>query len=235
MKAQTFKKVEALIYLFDVTSASFEQDIQEFRSVLERLHEFSPDAQLFVLIHKMDVYEPEERAFHFSQMEGKVKLVSRPFRLACFPTSIYDDTLYAAWSAITYSLIPMISQVEARLNAFCSFIEADEVVVYEASSLLVISYSSRQEFNESRRFENISTSIKSFAHSCTNLKQTRFQAIHVELPNKKVYFDNFTSSTYIMVIFSAPHLTFTNIALNVNAVRGNFEALIGFKGDEESD
>ncbi|KAL7713149.1 GTP-binding protein [Entamoeba marina] len=232
MKSQTFKKVEALIYVFDVTSDSFDKDIQEYRTVLEGLYEYSPDAKLFILIHKMDIYDDDEKIINMPKKEGKVKLVSKPFRVMSYPTSIYDDTLYSAWSAITYSLIPMISLVEDKLNAFCNFIEADEIVVYEASSLLVISYSSRIEFDESRRFENISTSIKSFYHSCTELKKTQFKNIRVDLPDKKVYFDSFTSSTFIMVIFSNPALTFTNVALNVNTIRSQFEDLIGFKGED---
>ncbi|EAL50844.1 GTP-binding protein, putative [Entamoeba histolytica HM-1:IMSS-B] len=231
-KSQTFKKVEALIYVFDVTSETFDKDIQEYRAVLERLYEYSPDAKLFTLIHKMDVFEEDEKDYQYLQKEGKIKLVSKPFRVVSYPTSIYDDTLYSAWSAITYSLIPMITEVEDKLNSFCNFIEADEIVVYEASSLLVISYSSRVEFDESRRFENISTSIKSFYHSCTDLKKTQFKNIRVELPDKKVYFDTFTSSTFIMVIFSNPCLTFTNVAMNVKAIRNKFEDLIGFKGDD---
>ncbi|ELP84802.1 hypothetical protein EIN_283380 [Entamoeba invadens IP1] len=232
-KSSNFKSVEALIYVFDVTSETFDKDIQEYRAVLEKLYEYSPNAKLFSLVHKMDAFADDEKDYHYLQMEGKIKLVSKPFHVVCFGTSIYDDTLYFAWSSITYSLIPMINEVETKLNQFCNFIEADEIVVYEASSLLVMSYSSRVEFSESRRFENVSTSIKSFDHSCAELKKTKFKNFQVCLPDKKIYFDSFTSSTYIMVIFSNKALTFANVALNVNAVRDEFENLIGFKGDDD--
>lgn len=235
MKKQSFTKVEALIYVFDVTSDTFDSDLQEYRSVLERLFEYSPDAKLFTLIHKMDVFDEDEKQYQYTLKENKIKLASKPFRVICFPTSIYDDTLYSSWSEITYSLIPTISDVEDKLNSFCSFLQADEIVVYEASSLLVISYSSRVEFDELRRFENISTSIKSFYHTCTELKRTSFKNIRVELKDKKVYFDLFTSSTFIMVVFSDPSLTFSNVAFNVNKVRNEFEDLIGFKGDDYDD
>ena len=220
------KKITALIYIFDATSTTYEEDIKEYRGIIERLYNISPDSKIFALIHKIDIFDDEMKEYEYLQREGKIIVVSRPFKTMCYATSIYDETLYTAWSNIAYNLLPDISQVEKKLNQFCEFIQADEIVIYEASSLLVITYSSRNEIEESRRFENISIGIKSFCHTCAQFTKARFSSVKVELADKKLYFDRFTSNTYIMILFSDPCLTFTNVELNVKVIRNEFEGML---------
>ena len=52
----------------------------------------------------------------------------------CYATSIWDETLYKAWSSIVYSLIPNISTLESNLEDFCRICDADEVVLFECVS-----------------------------------------------------------------------------------------------------
>ena len=44
-----------------------------------------------------------------------------------FATSIWDETLYQAWSAIVYAIIPDISKLEKHLQTFCEISDASEV------------------------------------------------------------------------------------------------------------
>ncbi|CAO2624552.1 Ras-related GTP-binding protein B, partial [Lemmus lemmus] len=41
--------------------------------------------------------------------------LSRPLECSCFRTSIWDETLYKAWSNIVYQLIPNVQQLELNL------------------------------------------------------------------------------------------------------------------------
>ena len=56
-----FRSVELLIYVFDIESDCPEKDFDHFAGVLEALEENSPDARIFVLVHKMDLVAEEER------------------------------------------------------------------------------------------------------------------------------------------------------------------------------
>lgn len=56
-----FRNVEVLIYVFDIDSGDREQDILLFDGVLEAMEQNSPDALIFVLIHKMDLIAEEDR------------------------------------------------------------------------------------------------------------------------------------------------------------------------------
>ena len=60
--------------------------------------------------------------------------------MRCFATSIWDETLYKAWSRIVYSLIPNVHVLEAQLEEFSNLCGADEIVLFERATFLVISH-----------------------------------------------------------------------------------------------
>lgn len=55
------RNVEVLIYVFDVDSPDLENDINLFDGILEAMEQNSPDASIFILIHKMDLVSEEDR------------------------------------------------------------------------------------------------------------------------------------------------------------------------------
>ena len=86
--------------------------------------------------------------------------------LTCFQTSIWDESLYRAWSAIVYALIPNVKQMEANLELFCKICDADEVVLFERTTFLFISHFTLVAHEDVHRFEKISNIIKQFKLSC---------------------------------------------------------------------
>jgi Ras-related GTP-binding protein A/B len=69
-------------------------------------------------------------------------LLSFSFKIKSFATSIWDETLYKAWSQIVYSLIPNVDQLEHQLKEFSFICGADEVVLFEKATFLEISHTS---------------------------------------------------------------------------------------------
>ena len=68
-----FRNVEVLIYVFDIDSGDLDNDITLFDGVLEAIEQNSPDALIFVLIHKMDLIAEEDREKTFSDREALIK------------------------------------------------------------------------------------------------------------------------------------------------------------------
>lgn len=138
-----FRSVELLIYVFDIESESPEKDFDHFCGVLEAIEENSPDARIFVLVHKMDLVAEEDRD---AILEDRRRLIEESCvscgvqHFQCFGTSIWDETLYKAWSEIVTNLIPNISLLETHLNNFCRICDADEVVLFERATFLVIAH-----------------------------------------------------------------------------------------------
>ena len=175
-----FRNVEVLIYVFDIDSGDLENDISLFDGILDAMEQSSPDASIFVLIHKMDLYTEEDRERAFKERAALIQSRSQQFKMKCFATSIWDETLYRAWSAIVYSLIPNVKILEQQLNDFCTICNADEIVLFEKATFLVISHISKLEETkyDSHRFERISNIIKQFKLSCSKTL-SQFQGMEV--------------------------------------------------------
>jgi len=156
-REQIFKNVEVLIYVFDIESAERDKDMVYFKNTLTALKTSSPDAKVFCLIHKMDVIiTEEERSRVFEERQMELSKIAGSLDLTCFRTSIWDESLYRAWSAIVHSLVPNRIQIEESLQKLCGLCDADEVVLFEKATFLVISHAYQRQHNDIHRFEKIS-------------------------------------------------------------------------------
>ncbi|XP_023381702.1 ras-related GTP-binding protein B isoform X10 [Pteropus vampyrus] len=200
-----FRNVEVLIYVFDVESRELEKDMHYYQSCLEAILQNSPDAKIFCLVHKMDLVQEDQRDLIFKEREEDLRRLSRPLECSCFRTSIWDETLYKAWSSIVYQLIPNVQQLERNLRNFAEIIEADEVLLFERATFLVISHYQCKEQRDAHRFEKISNIIKQFKLSCSKLAAS-FQSMEVRNSNFAAFIDIFTSNTYVMVVMSDPSI-----------------------------
>jgi len=220
-----FRNVEVLIYIFDIESREMAKDTKYYRSCLEAILQNSKDAKIFCLIHKMDLIPQDQREIVFRQRAQELQSLSLPLKITCFKTSIWDETLYKAWSMIVYSLVPNVKTLEQHLERFCEIAEADEVVLFERATFLVIAHATHKPYIDVHRFEKISNIIKQFKLSCSK-SQAQFQSMEVRNSNFAAFIDVFTSNTYIMVIMSDPNITAAATLINIDVARSHFEKII---------
>ncbi|XP_032186601.1 ras-related GTP-binding protein B isoform X1 [Mustela erminea] len=227
-----FRNVEVLIYVFDVESRELEKDMHYYQSCLEAILQNSPDAKVFCLVHKMDLVQEDQRDLIFKEREEDLRRLSRPLECSCFRTSIWDETLYKAWSSIVYQLIPNVQQLEMNLRNFAEIIEADEVLLFERATFLVISHYQCKEQRDAHRFEKISNIIKQFKLSCSKLAAS-FQSMEVRNSNFAAFIDIFTSNTYVMVVMSDPSIPSAATLINIRNARKHFEKLERVDGPKQ--
>jgi len=223
-----FRSVQVLIYVFDIESRERTKDIKNYENCIQAIQQNSPDAKIFVLVHKMDLVPEEKRDTVFKERETELGTLTRKFgemTCQCFRTSIWDETLYRAWSSIVYSLIPNINLVQEHLSSFCQICEADEVVLFERATFLVISNWTTKDHRDVHRFEKISNIIKQFKLSCSKT-QAHFQDMVVHNSNFTAFIDVFTSNTYIMVIMSDPSIEPVVTRINIQVARKHFEKFV---------
>jgi len=213
--------------VFDVTSKDFKgHDMTQFENCLDALGELSPKTRIFCLIHKMDLLAENIRHQTFEQRQQDiVQKIDGRFEVECFKTSIWDETLYRAWSQIVSFLLPNIKTLERNLQTFCETLNADEVVLFERSTFLVISHHDAKQHEDQHRFEKISNIIKQFKLSCikTNYK---FESMVVKNQKFSAYVEGFTTSTYIMIVVSDQTVEQEAISMNIKATRDYFETLV---------
>mmetsp|Transcript_1636 Transcript_1636/g.2896 ORF Transcript_1636/g.2896 Transcript_1636/m.2896 type:complete len:182 (+) Transcript_1636:463-1008(+) len=165
-----------------------------------------------------------EATFEQKRQEIEEKVAGR-FIVNCFKTSIWDETLYGAWSKIVSYLLPNIDESKNKLRVLCEALNADEIILFERQTFLVISHYEHKTHNDLHRFEKISNIIKQFKLSCIKTHY-KFESLEVENEKFKAYVEGFTNSTYIMIVTSDKDVTYEAISMNIKATRGCFNELL---------
>lgn len=221
---QIFRNVEVLIYVFDIESQERKKDLENFQSCIEAIEQNSKNAHVFCLIHKMDLIQKDEdraKVFEERSEELREQAGALELQLTTFGTSIWDETLYKAWSSIVYALVPNVDKLEAQLGKFCALAQADEVVLFEKATFLVISHATQKEHSDVHRYEKISNIIKQFKLSCSKT-QAQFESMEVKNKNFMAFIDVFTPNTYIMMIMTNPNIQAAATNLNIQCARVYF-------------
>ncbi|EDN97074.1 hypothetical protein SS1G_02002 [Sclerotinia sclerotiorum 1980 UF-70] len=190
-RQHVFSSVGVLIYVFDIESRDFDRDLLTYRSIITALTQFSPTASIYVLVHKMDLVLPNTREDSFHQKILAVRSKSESFNIVPFATSIWDQSLYKAWAEIIHDLVPNLGEIERHLSSLGTIIEAEEVLLFERSSFLVVSSwtSPEGEANPTTdRFERLSNIIKNFKQSTSRYTGTpksaeQFSLFELKMPN----------------------------------------------------
>ncbi|XP_045687610.1 LOW QUALITY PROTEIN: ras-related GTP-binding protein A-like [Phyllostomus hastatus] len=218
-----FRDVAALVYVFDVGSRDLEEDAHLYQSCLEAILQSSPAAGIFCLLHKMDLVQEDQRDLVFAEREEDLRRLSRPLECACFRTSIWDETLYRAWSSVVCRLLPNARQLEASLSGFARIIEAEEVLLFESATFLAIAHYQRGERREASGAE-ISNIMRHFRLSCQKLAAA-FQSMEVRNSHFAAFLRAFTSNTCVMVVMSDPSIPSAVTLINIRNAGRHFEKL----------
>ena len=169
-KSYVFSGVGVLIYVFDIESREFEQDLATYNAVIKALEEYSPRAHVFCLVHKMDLVQVDFRESLFEEREGAIKGKSGRFArvVTSYPTTIWDQSLYKAWGNIVHSLIPNLDVIENYLGQLAKAIVAEEIILFERTTFLTV-MSVTSKIGEQNpyidRQERLSNIVKTFKHS----------------------------------------------------------------------
>lgn len=156
--------------------------------------------------------------------------------LEVFATSIWDQSLYKAWASIIHDLVPNLSMIETQLASLGVAIDADEILLFERTSFLVISKWTSREGERNPygdRFERMSNILKSWKHTCSKFTGTPRNAEqfsefeHKMGPTFSMFVTKFTTNTYILVCMPPGEARFNSAKLNVAAARPWFRFLDG--------
>lgn len=138
-------------------------DLVTYANVIAALEQYSPQAHLFVLLHKMDLILPDardalikDRAKSIRERSGRwgrtVSTTSSHGEergggggggggggaLAVYGTSIWDQSLYEAWGDIVRKLIPDLEVLRRGLAKVGEGVRAEECVLFERATFLTV-------------------------------------------------------------------------------------------------
>lgn len=235
-KDHIFKMVQVLIHVFDVELKLINKDIEIFVKALTNLQKYSPDAKIFVLLHKMDLVQVDKREELFVIMMEKLQKISNPFhfQLVGFSTSIWDESLYKAWLQIVCLLIPNMNLFNSHLLRFNEVLDAEEIILFEKTTFLVISSTAQIQKGDldPNRFEKISNIIKTYKQSISKLRSS-FTNLVIRGSHSHFYIDILTDNLFMMIVLrdkgDSPSEGDSRVAPNDSRYVSSHEDLVVFE------
>ncbi|KZT61570.1 hypothetical protein CALCODRAFT_427621 [Calocera cornea HHB12733] len=247
---QIFANVQLLIYVFDISSKEYdkEKDFAYYTDCLNAIKEYSPDAAIFVLIHKMDLVGSDKRKEVFLRKKQELLDHSEDVPIRVFGTSIWNESLYRAWSRIVHTLVPNAQDLTNHLDEFVESCSAVEAVIFEKTTMLLIAWSTGypdaglvqnqhddvdddeephsnvQPVLPPDRFEKISEIIKRWKYTLAKMNFS-FQNWVQEWSNFTAVLESLTPNTYILVISTDPDILPGALRLNIEMAKERFIAL----------
>ena len=213
-----------------------QRDVAYFESCISTLRALSTHAKVFCLVHKMDLVDAEQREAVFESYVSRLQMAAgggpgetRP-RLGCFKTSIWDETLFSAWSCIVAELVPDVQALrKIPLTHVAEVCDADEIVVFERGTYLVISHATRPSLpqisvNDTHRFEKLSNIIKQFKLSCMKMRSS-VKTMTVQNANFTALLEQFTPNTVVLVVLRTKHVSEALTRVNLAACRDELSQL----------
>ncbi|KAI1812795.1 Gtr1/RagA G protein conserved region-domain-containing protein [Poronia punctata] len=244
-RVHVFSNVGVLIYVFDIESRDVDRDMVTYVQIISALMQYSPTAKVYVLIHKMDLITMHAREAVFVDRVKTVRQKTAEYiqaannqelELIPFATSIWDQSLYKAWASIIHDLVPNLSIIESQLGALGTLIEAEEILLFERTSFLVVSSWTSEEGQNNPtgdRQERMSNILKHFKQSISRFTGTPRNAEQFTLMEHKagtrfsMFICKFTTNTYIMVVLPPGEARFNSAQLNCQIARESFKFLDG--------
>jgi Ras-related GTP-binding protein A/B len=162
-KEQIFSNVEILVFVIEAekliqTGPPNNEDLNYFEeyiyfnsSCIKALDEFSKDAKVFVLVHKMDLIADHRKPAVFEKRKKEVQKRALKFSVTCFPTSIWEVSLYKAWTEIVSTLIMDMDTLKSALSNFAEACSAEEVILFEKSTFLLTCHYSNKTISDDQR------------------------------------------------------------------------------------
>lgn len=226
-KKNIFEDVKILIFVIEATEDKG-TDLSYYESCLKALREYSPNAKVFVFIHKMDLIEKDKKKVVYEKKRQEIIGYSSCFDVKCFATSIWEKSLYTAWKHIIGCLMVNLDILKKGLDLLREACDADKVVIFEKSTLLFLCSSSRGDKNleDDERFDQISISIKKMMKSSINLGIKGF--LNLKFVSKKftVYLDEFTKNTLVLIFIDKSKLNIDLLSVNIDLTRKKFISII---------
>ena len=237
-RESVFSDASVLIYVFDIESREVDKDLETYSAVITALKEYSPTAYVFCLVHKMDLVQHEHRERIYEERCRLIADRSQNLQLETFASSIWDQTLYKAWAGIVHKMVPNLVVIEKFLNAFAKQLNAEEIVLFERSTFLMVTsvFADHEDENPSPdRYERISNIMKGYKHTVArNIRTTPasagFLLFKVQTPSFNCFLARFTANTYIYLVVPPGEASFNCAVLNTMMARDVFAKKTGVEG-----
>ncbi|KAF2769210.1 hypothetical protein EJ03DRAFT_343530 [Teratosphaeria nubilosa] len=237
-RSHVFSFVAVLIFVFDISSREAASDLLSFASTVRALRESSTNSKIFVLVHKMDLIPVVSKDPIFRQRKEDVMdtCLDEGFleqQIEVWPTSIWDQSLYRAWTQVIYFLVPNAATIEGMLRNLATLLDARELILYERTTCLVVTHVTRSEEKGNPyhdRFERLSSILKTHKHSMARHtgslpSEVSFAEMLIKTGDFMFFITRLTENTNLAVVMPNDEAGFNAARVNVQLARKEFAHL----------
>lgn len=183
--------------------------------------EFSNKVKVFILIHKMDKVDQRKRNEIFIERVKQFEIKAGKVQIKCFDTSIWDNSLYLAWSNILRTLIHNIEKINELIGKYSIACQVDDVALFEKHTFLCITSFNCKNYKNNERYEKICGLMKKLKNSCRK-ESKNFTNFYIKNLKNIIYIDEFENSTYIMAVLSNKNTSLELLKLNIEISKKMF-------------
>ncbi|KAK5116167.1 hypothetical protein LTR62_008493 [Meristemomyces frigidus] len=236
-RSNVFGAVAVMIFVFDISSKDGGADMDSFAANVRALHEFSPHSRIFVLVHKMDLLPTDQKLQTYQQRTADVKAICADEGFQSHPiisaTSIWDQSVYRAWTNVIYHLVPNAATIEAMLQKLAALLNARELILYERATCLVVTHITRGSEGSNPyadRFERISSILKTHKHSMAKhsglmAAEVTFAELQIKTGGFMFFITRLTENTNLAVVMPSDESSFNGARVNIQLARREFAHL----------
>ncbi|KAL5465229.1 hypothetical protein PMIN06_000712 [Paraphaeosphaeria minitans] len=137
-----FEEIGALIWVIDAQDEYLEAIMRLNTTILNLQHSY-PNINVEVFVHKVDGLSEDYKGDTFRDIIQRVQdeLSDNGYEnapVSFYQTSIYDHSIFEAFSKVIQKLIPQLPTLEALLNSLCSTCHIEKAYLFDIMSKIYI-------------------------------------------------------------------------------------------------
>lgn len=137
-----FEEIGALIWVIDAQDEYLEAIMRLNTTILNLQHSY-PNINVEVFVHKVDGLSEDYKGDTFRDIIQRVQdeLSDHGYEnapVSFYQTSIYDHSIFEAFSKVIQKLIPQLPTLEALLNSLCSTCHIEKAYLFDIVSKIYI-------------------------------------------------------------------------------------------------
>ena len=137
-----FDEIGALIWVIDAQDEYFDA-INRLNSTILKLQSSYPTINVEVFVHKVDGLSEDYKSDTFRDIVQRIQdeLSDADYEnapVSFYQTSIYDHSIFEAFSKVIQKLIPQLPTLESLLNSLCSNCRIEKAYLFDVLSKIYI-------------------------------------------------------------------------------------------------
>lgn len=137
-----FDEVGALVWVIDAQDEYFDA-IERLNSTIIYLSTSYPNINIEVFVHKVDGLSDDFKMDIYRDIQQRVldEMADRDYEnapVSFYQTSIYDHSIFEAFSKCIQKLIPQLPTLESLLNSLCSNCRMEKAYLFDVLSKIYI-------------------------------------------------------------------------------------------------